>query len=281
MAKTVLFLAVLQVYDGMKSDMWACGVILFTMLEATYPFQVGDSAGVGGGNSKFVAGDEADLERLSTAQKKAFQKSLVRCKGPTQSMCLPLVSPLSNYNKCRCDHTFQNLRDDLLVADYTFVKHKQASSELRDLMAKLLEKDPAKRFTALDVLHHPWIKNDSAEPWTNAYVDKLLDDMGHQEVTIPEEVPDDPECWLKVQMPSPRVRGALQTAAPMPDSSAVAQLEAAMAERDALLELKREKQAREQAEAKASLARTRSAEKASELAAAKAELARLRAGHWR
>ena len=55
------------------------------------------------------------------------------------------------------------------------------------------------------------------------------------------------------------------------------ELEAAMAERDALLELKREKQAREQAEAKASLARTRSAEKSAELAAAKAELARLRA----
>jgi hypothetical protein len=48
-------------------------------------------------------------------------------------------------------------------------------------------------------------------------------------------------------------------------------------EKAALLELKREKEAREQAEAGASLARTRSAEKAAELAAAKAELASLRA----
>ena len=62
------------------------------------------------------------------------------------------------------------------------------------------------------------------------------------------------------------------------DRSAIEEeLAAARAERDALLELKREKEAREQAEAKASLARTRSAEKAAELAAAKAELARLKA----
>ena len=60
------------------------------------------------------------------------------------------------------------------------------------------------------------------------------------------------------------------------DRSAIEEeLAAARAERDALLELKREKEAREQAEAKATMARTRSAEKAAELAAAKAELARL------
>ena len=46
-------------------------------------------------------------------------------------------------------------------------------------------------------------------------------------------------------------------------------------ERDALLELQREKEEREKAESAAAMARTRSASKAAELAAAKAELARL------
>ena len=54
------------------------------------------------------------------------------------------------------------------------------------------------------------------------------------------------------------------------------ELEAAMAERDALLELKQEREERQRAEAAASLARTRSAEKRQQLASAKAELSRLR-----
>ena len=35
-------------YDGMKADVWACGVILFLMLECRYPFDVGDHMGIGG-----------------------------------------------------------------------------------------------------------------------------------------------------------------------------------------------------------------------------------------
>eukprot|EP01047_Picozoa_sp_COSAG01_P061321 COSAG01_NODE_7644_length_3115_cov_22.964854_1_plen_129_part_10 len=54
------------------------------------------------------------------------------------------------------------------------------------------------------------------------------------------------------------------------------QLEAAMAERDALLELKHAREERQQTEAAAALARTRSAEKRQQLEAAKAELARLK-----
>ena len=65
-----------EVYDGMKSDMWACGVILFTMLECRYPFDVGDSMGVGGNTSKCVTGDDADLTQTTTAQRKSFEKSL-------------------------------------------------------------------------------------------------------------------------------------------------------------------------------------------------------------
>ena len=63
----------------------------------------------------------------------------------------------------------------------------------------------------------------------------------------------------------------------VPSNALEAELLELREEREALLELKREKEAREQAEAKAAMARTRSAEKASELAAAKAELARLQA----
>ena len=78
----------------------------------------------------------------------------------------------------------------------------------------------------------------------------------------------------------------MQTEAPRAKSPVEEELEAAMAERDALMELKHEREerqgaeaaaslARNRADAAASLARTRSAENRSQLAAAKAELARL------
>eukprot|EP01052_Picozoa_sp_SAG31_P006924 SAG31_NODE_325_length_17671_cov_9.902743_5_plen_191_part_00 len=173
------------------------------------------------------------------------------------------------------------------AADYNFSKHaKSASPELKNLIQNMLQKDPAKRFTAMDVLHHPWVMNDPADPWTTTSVDKMLEEMGHHEVIVPEQVPDDPECWLKVQHSSPRppitdnINRLEKTAHIQPvysNQSAAQEYQDTIAERDALLELKREKEAREAAEAKAALARTRSAEKRAELEAAKAELAWLKA----
>ena len=79
-----------------------------------------------------------------------------------------------------------------------------------------------------------------------------------------------------------KMKAEREAAAPVPPSQTQLpvqeQLEAAIAERDALLELKRKKEeTRKTAEASASLGGTRSAEKAAELAAAKEELARLKA----
>merc|ERR1712037_914934 len=40
-----------------------------------------------------------------------------------------------------------------------FPKKMPVSEEARDLMAKLMEMDTSKRFTAKEALQHPWIRN--------------------------------------------------------------------------------------------------------------------------
>ena len=39
---------------------------------------------------------------------------------------------------------------------------KQISSECKDLILKMLEKDPKKRISIDDILQHPWVKNNQA-----------------------------------------------------------------------------------------------------------------------
>lgn len=39
---------------------------------------------------------------------------------------------------------------------------QEASELARDLLFKMLEKDPAKRITALEALYHPWFKQDES-----------------------------------------------------------------------------------------------------------------------
>eukprot|EP01118_Nematostelium_gracile_P002318 TRINITY_DN1254_c0_g1_i3.p1 TRINITY_DN1254_c0_g1~~TRINITY_DN1254_c0_g1_i3.p1 ORF type:complete len:304 (-),score=59.35 TRINITY_DN1254_c0_g1_i3:174-1085(-) len=48
--------------------------------------------------------------------------------------------------------------DSVIEANVTFPEHKNISNQAKDLILRLLEKDPTRRLTAEEVLVHPWIK---------------------------------------------------------------------------------------------------------------------------
>ena len=66
-----------NLYDGMKSDIWACGVILYLMVYCSYPFNVGDNGGIGGagqGSSRASLRLKKQLEAAKLQFKRDEQK---------------------------------------------------------------------------------------------------------------------------------------------------------------------------------------------------------------
>lgn len=66
-------------------------------------------------------------------------------------------------------HPFHSEKEDLIKEitnckiEFKGEAWKKISSEARDLVSKLLEKDYTKRYSAIQVLNHPWIKSEEVE----------------------------------------------------------------------------------------------------------------------
>merc|ERR1712196_304873 len=128
-------------YDGSKADMWACGVILYIMREAEYPFRLAGTGGVGEPGQHFATEDTL------------------------------------------------RLKEELEAAQYSF---KSPSSEaFQELIAHLLDPNPATRWSATQVLQHPWVRGVMSE----AEMSSVLQDMHTDAVANPRG--ERPEEWLE------------------------------------------------------------------------------------
>ena len=128
-----------EAYDGYKSDMWAVGVVLYTMCVGQYPFDYGYHGGVGPSNPKNNA----------------------------------------------------LLMQRLLAAKYETPDYM--SPPLLALLAKLIQPDVSKRYTAEEALKDPWVlSSDQSE----AEVDGLIRQMSHGPIaSISANV--EPEHWME------------------------------------------------------------------------------------
>eukprot|EP00210_Caulerpa_lentillifera_P003314 g3165.t1 len=91
-----------DIYDGKKSDIWSCGVVLYAMIFNCYPF----------------------VKREDLASHCVFVRI-------AKKVC---ENPLS------------------------FPTNTEASEDVRDLLTKMLEKDPERRITLDEILEHRWFR---------------------------------------------------------------------------------------------------------------------------
>lgn len=120
--------------DKFAIDVWACGVVLYCMIEGLFPYDV--------------------LEVIRESQH-AFDSQAVACEalGAIVTLSLP-ADQANNYRACdTADALSQmdNRRNRLVIPD-------GHSAELRDLLQCMLHVNPVDRITAMGVLLHPWTR---------------------------------------------------------------------------------------------------------------------------
>ena len=138
-----------QPYDGARADMWACGVILYTMREGQYPFLIESKRGVGEPGQHFSTSDTLALKEM------------------------------------------------LQAAEIRFKPHNPSSEAFQELVAHLLDPNPESRWSAAEVLQHPWTRGAEI---TAAEMESTLQAMDTDAIANPQVRPPPPLLSLSLPL---------------------------------------------------------------------------------
>ena len=143
MAPEIILSSKKKGYKGFPVDIWSSGIALYIMLSGTLPFNIKK-------NNKKNKNSKKKLENSDNSD---------------------------NYKNSDEDDDISLSYDNSYDLQYSIVnknpKHiEKISDEVRDLLHKLLNKDPNKRLTIDEILNHPWLKSEEENNNDDYYFNK-------------------------------------------------------------------------------------------------------------
>ncbi len=142
--------------------MWSCGVMLYVMLSAQYPF-----------------GRPEDTN-LKTARQ---MHVMLQVRPPglhcSSRFCLTGGASTKAYGTLKCPEPHAPCAAQrILSVDYVLPYNKAVSDECKDLLQRILVAEPKQRITMADIQRHPWFTRDLPEGVAQMN-DQLLAQQAH------------------------------------------------------------------------------------------------------
>jgi SNF1-activating kinase 1 len=137
-------------------DLWALGITLYCMVYARLPFMAGDGEDLG------------LMHNICYEQVFCPRHRLVPVDTSTEKFTLS--GPISMNSNKRLDYE---------------LKFEPVPEGVRDLISKLLIKDPARRMTIAEAKSHPWVVENMADP--SAWIVAALDPEKKTRIVNPDE----------------------------------------------------------------------------------------------